>query len=246
MGAENARRLSADQLESVSDAKSFHINLDDSFRVGPGRGDLVNHSDNKNRGDESFVNRESDLLSDGSKTHPDSGHSDILYVGADDIETRRDPIHSDAKGRVDNMDIGDLIASGDTEFRLREHVARPPHSNGGGGQMYMNRGDPDIVDHDKPMDGSRRDPSIDFGSRHSIDLDQLGHGFDHFDFAHESRISEEGSGRGRQEDPLIVETKKGKVRGVTLTAANGKLVDAWLGIPYAQKPIGEFPLVQSN
>nr|ADA63843.1 acetylcholinesterase [Lasioderma serricorne] len=40
------------------------------------------------------------------------------------------------------------------------------------------------------------------------------------------------------EDPLVVETKKGKVRGITLTAATGKSVDAWLGIPYAQKPVG--------
>lgn len=40
------------------------------------------------------------------------------------------------------------------------------------------------------------------------------------------------------DDPLVVQTKKGKIRGVTLTAATGKQVDAWLGIPYAQKPIG--------
>lgn len=40
------------------------------------------------------------------------------------------------------------------------------------------------------------------------------------------------------DDPLLVQTKKGKVRGITLTAATGKKVDAWLGIPYAQKPLG--------
>lgn len=39
-------------------------------------------------------------------------------------------------------------------------------------------------------------------------------------------------------DPLVVMTKKGRVRGITLTAATGKTLDAWLGIPYAQKPIG--------
>lgn len=39
-------------------------------------------------------------------------------------------------------------------------------------------------------------------------------------------------------DPLIVTTDKGKVRGVVLTASTGKKVDAWLGIPYAQPPIG--------
>jgi acetylcholinesterase len=54
----------------------------------------------------------------------------------------------------------------------------------------------------------------------------------------------EGSGHGLQDDPLIIETKKGRVRGLTLTAATGKLVDAWLGIPYAQKPVGEFPQLQ--
>lgn len=41
------------------------------------------------------------------------------------------------------------------------------------------------------------------------------------------------------DDPLIVKTKKGLVRGTTLTAKTGKQVDAWFGIPYAQKPIGE-------
>ncbi|KAK9512929.1 hypothetical protein O3M35_001234 [Rhynocoris fuscipes] len=40
------------------------------------------------------------------------------------------------------------------------------------------------------------------------------------------------------EDPLVVHTNKGRVQGITLQAATGKLVDAWLGIPYAQKPIG--------
>nr|AAP87381.1 acetylcholinesterase-2 [Nephotettix cincticeps]BAI63653.1 ace-paralogous acetylcholinesterase [Nephotettix cincticeps]BAI63654.1 ace-paralogous acetylcholinesterase [Nephotettix cincticeps]BAI63655.1 ace-paralogous acetylcholinesterase [Nephotettix cincticeps]BAI63656.1 ace-paralogous acetylcholinesterase [Nephotettix cincticeps] len=40
------------------------------------------------------------------------------------------------------------------------------------------------------------------------------------------------------EDPLLIHTLKGKVRGQTMTAATGKLVDAWLGIPYAQKPLG--------
>uniref|UniRef100_A0A1B6MCT5 Carboxylic ester hydrolase n=1 Tax=Graphocephala atropunctata TaxID=36148 RepID=A0A1B6MCT5_9HEMI len=40
------------------------------------------------------------------------------------------------------------------------------------------------------------------------------------------------------EDSLLVQTLKGKVHGATLTAATGKLVDAWLGIPYAQKPTG--------
>ncbi|KAL3283181.1 hypothetical protein HHI36_006333 [Cryptolaemus montrouzieri] len=40
------------------------------------------------------------------------------------------------------------------------------------------------------------------------------------------------------EEPLVIQTKKGKVRGLTLTAATGKKIDAWMGIPYAQKPTG--------
>lgn len=41
-------------------------------------------------------------------------------------------------------------------------------------------------------------------------------------------------------DPLIVRTRKGMVRGRTLTATTGKEVDAWFSIPYAQKPLGTF------
>ena len=38
---------------------------------------------------------------------------------------------------------------------------------------------------------------------------------------------------------LVVETSKGKVRGVTLpTVHDDRSVSAWLGIPYAQPPIG--------
>lgn len=39
------------------------------------------------------------------------------------------------------------------------------------------------------------------------------------------------------DDPLVVRTNKGRVRGITLTAATGKKVDAWFGIPYAHKPV---------
>ena len=41
-----------------------------------------------------------------------------------------------------------------------------------------------------------------------------------------------------ENDPLIVTTDKGKVRGLTLNSPSGRKVDAWLGIPYAQPPIG--------
>lgn len=41
-----------------------------------------------------------------------------------------------------------------------------------------------------------------------------------------------------ESDPLIVKIEKGKVRGKTTTSATGKKVDVWLGIPYAQPPVG--------
>lgn len=44
------------------------------------------------------------------------------------------------------------------------------------------------------------------------------------------------------DDPLVVQTRKGKVKGKTMTATTGKEVDAWFGIPYAQKPLGRFNL----
>jgi len=43
----------------------------------------------------------------------------------------------------------------------------------------------------------------------------------------------------RISDDLIVETNKGKIRGVTLKSATNKDVDCWYGIPYAQPPIGD-------
>jgi len=40
-------------------------------------------------------------------------------------------------------------------------------------------------------------------------------------------------------DDLIVETTKGKIRGVTLKSATNKDVDVWYGVPYAQPPVGD-------
>ena len=245
-----------------SETKSYNMDIDDY--VGQSV-DLVNHSDNKNRGVggdvrressehvESLVEREGDLLSGDTNSRHDADMSETLYVSPGEGQTRgetRGIVHSDAKGRVENMDVGDLVGglsvgSGDADpmrdIHIREHVIKDHghshHGSGAGDPSYPS--DPNIVGRGEPMDMGRRDPPIDYGSRHSIDLDHIGHGVDPLDFAHESRMSEEGSGHGFQEDPLIIETKKGKVRGITLTAATGKLVDAWLGIPYAQKPIGE-------
>ncbi|XP_055301945.1 acetylcholinesterase-like isoform X2 [Sitodiplosis mosellana] len=41
-----------------------------------------------------------------------------------------------------------------------------------------------------------------------------------------------------ENDPLVIAIDKGKIRGKTITAATGKKVDVFLGIPYAQPPIG--------
>lgn len=39
-------------------------------------------------------------------------------------------------------------------------------------------------------------------------------------------------------DPLVVRIKTGFVRGMTLNTATEKEVEAWFGIPYAEKPLG--------
>jgi hypothetical protein len=254
MAVENSRTQSGDLLGSVdvlvgrnSHTKSFNMNLDDSLFVGAGRDDLVSHSENKDLGGESLMNREDDILSDDMKMRQESDNSDALYVGPDETETRGDygmnrDAHSNAKGRAENMDIGDLVGSGDAGIRLREYVTKDHgHSHYGN-----DGGDPNTVGHGKHVDDDEGDLPIEYGNRHSIDWDRIPHGADPLDLAHESRINEESSGHVPQEDTLIIETKKGKVRGITLTAATGKLVDAWLGIPYAQKPIGEFPLVEHS
>ena len=254
MGIENARIHSGDQLENAdfligrnSEGKSLNTNLDDSLYAGPGRGEVLSHSDKNTRDSESFVSGDDDLLSDHVKRRLGAEHSDTLYVGPDERETRGDPgmhrgtVHSDGKGRVENMDIGDLVGSGDADIRLREQEAKDygHHDNGGEDSVYVNRGEPNIVGHGRSLDDGKRDPPIEFESRHSIDWDRIGPGVDPPDLAHESRMSE-ASSHGLQDDPLIVETRKGKVRGISLTAPTGNLVDAWLGIPYAQKPIGEY------
>ncbi|KAB0802765.1 hypothetical protein PPYR_04951 [Photinus pyralis] len=38
---------------------------------------------------------------------------------------------------------------------------------------------------------------------------------------------------------LTVQTSHGEIRGISQTAATGKKVNAWYGIPYAEKPIGD-------
>ena len=40
-------------------------------------------------------------------------------------------------------------------------------------------------------------------------------------------------------DELVIETNSGSVRGVRQRAANGRKVDVWWGIPYAEPPIDD-------
>lgn len=47
-------------------------------------------------------------------------------------------------------------------------------------------------------------------------------------------------GSSRSSDPLLIETTKGLVRGVTVYTPSGRSVDAFLGIPYAKPPIGKY------
>ncbi|XP_055377991.1 acetylcholinesterase-like isoform X2 [Condylostylus longicornis] len=51
-------------------------------------------------------------------------------------------------------------------------------------------------------------------------------------------LSRRESNNEFEENPLLIQTDKGKIMGTTLVAPTGKKVDAWLGIPYAQPPLG--------
>ncbi|KFB35326.1 acetylcholinesterase [Anopheles sinensis] len=48
----------------------------------------------------------------------------------------------------------------------------------------------------------------------------------------------ESNSDANDNDPLVVNTDKGRIRGFTAEAPSGKKVDVWLGIPYAQPPVG--------
>ncbi|XP_034943568.1 acetylcholinesterase-like [Chelonus insularis] len=82
-------------------------------------------------------------------------------------------------------------------------------------------------------------------SRHHADLshEELGQ-HEHQQQQQKSKMTLDNFGSIKAEsltsgsdDPLVVQTKKGRVRGITQTASTGKQVDAWYGIPYAQKPL---------
>ena len=42
-----------------------------------------------------------------------------------------------------------------------------------------------------------------------------------------------------RQDPLVVNTSKGKVRGKTVKTPLGGEVDTWYSIPYAKPPVGD-------
>ena len=52
-------------------------------------------------------------------------------------------------------------------------------------------------------------------------------------------LSGRGSSSSSIPDDLVVGSKSGRVRGVRQRAANGRDVDVWWGIPYAEPPLGE-------
>lgn len=92
-----------------------------------------------------------------------------------------------------------------------------------------------FVEHDSVKLSDRNNNGIADGSMDTNRKDRSDFGAQNKDGKSEYAKYEE-----TKDDPLVVTTTKGRVRGVTLQAANGKYVDAWLGIPYAQKPIGKY------
>lgn len=156
-------------------------------------------------------------------------------------------------GKIGHIDIGDMDPIGMPRSDLDDIPERRAFQHDMRDPLSMSRRELMDSPMDKPMESFRRDADrdaldasglrrdsidkkeFDFGSgRHSLDMDHIGQHGDPL----QSRTGEKEEEEG--EDSLIVETRKGKIRGKTISATTGKLVDAWLGIPYAQKPIGEY------
>lgn len=75
-------------------------------------------------------------------------------------------------------------------------------------------------------EGVHRSERVEFGSREK-------------ELEREREMKDYHQEEPASEDSLVIMTTKGRIRGTTIKAATGKLVDAWLGIPYAQKPVGK-------
>jgi len=74
-------------------------------------------------------------------------------------------------------------------------------------------------------EGVHRSERVEFGSREK-------------DLEKEREIKDYHQEEPVSDDNLTIRTLKGRVRGATVKAANGRFVDQWIGIPYAQKPLG--------
>lgn len=126
-----------------------------------------------------------------------------------------------------------VLSAGKSLLRHARHQLDPPASNMDFDHLPLRA---------SPETDQLRNPRHGFGFRDGISDEGLN--FRHSE--HEGERSKYKGAEAEEEmmadegdnDPLVVQTTKGKVRGTTLTAATGKQVDAWLGIPYAQKPIG--------
>lgn len=79
-------------------------------------------------------------------------------------------------------------------------------------------------------EGMHRNERVEFGSREK-------------ELEREREMKDYHQEEPAAEDDLVVMTTKGRIRGTTILAPNGKYVDGWLGIPYAQKPIGTYRLL---
>ncbi|GFY56268.1 acetylcholinesterase [Trichonephila inaurata madagascariensis] len=53
-------------------------------------------------------------------------------------------------------------------------------------------------------------------------------------------VTQARQSRDVEDESLIVQTTKGRVRGITLPTGHGKEVDVFLGIPYAKPPVGKY------
>ncbi|GFQ69558.1 acetylcholinesterase [Trichonephila clavata] len=53
-------------------------------------------------------------------------------------------------------------------------------------------------------------------------------------------VTQARQSRDIEDESLIVQTTKGRVRGITIPTGHGKEVDVFLGIPYAKPPVGKY------
>ncbi|NP_001037380.1 acetylcholinesterase type 1 precursor [Bombyx mori] len=128
--------------------------------------------------------------------------------------------------------------AGPHEHRARHHAPAPPQPYHGHGEAVRYNPELDTIlprleDHET---SSKRASDAETSSKRTKYEERF---YSNHERAAELMADEPVSEKGDEEDPLVIRTRKGKVRGITLTSATGKKVDAWFGIPYAQKPMGD-------